>query len=194
MKNIINILVKKNKFLISILFITLADIGTVIAGISLSEILNAASSKSVMRILYAILFVLIIWFITLIIETIKESIVAQSVKVLNQDFKEKVLNSLCKMQIGDFQKTETGKYVSWLTNDLTMLENNYFSVFFRIISHSVLMVISFITLILIHPIIAFTSIILLFFMIFPSQFFQKKTYRATTIRVYETRGIYPSYF
>lgn len=194
MKNIINILVKKNKFLISILFITLADIGTVIAGISLSEILNAASSKSVMRILYAILFVSIIWFITLFIETIKESIVAQSVKVLNQDFKEKVLNSLCKMQIGDFQKTETGKYVSWLTNDLTMLENNYFSVFFRIISHSVLMVISFITLILIHPIIAFTSIILLFFMIFPSQFFQKKTYRATTIRVYETRGIYPSYF
>lgn len=104
MKNIINILVKKNNFLISILFITLADIGTVIAGISLSEILNAASSKSVMRILYAILFVLIIWFITLFIETIKESIVAQSVKVLNQDFKEKVLNSLCKMQIGDFQK------------------------------------------------------------------------------------------
>lgn len=174
MKEILLVLKEKKKMFLPICLIVLADIGAVISGLSLSEILNAASSKNVEKILKAIILVLLVWLITLCLEARKEYRIAQSVKVLNQDFKEKLLNCIVHMPIGDFYKTESGKYVSWLTNDLTTLENNYFTVFFKLINYLVLIVISFVTLIIIHPMIALTSLVLLGLMLFLSRIFQKR--------------------
>lgn len=157
-----------------IFLIILASIAMIVSGLSLTSILNAASSKDATRIMNAVSLVLVIWFITLAIGAIKEKEIAQAVKILDEDLKEKILTHISEMKITDFHKIETGKYVSWLTNDLTTLENNYFTVFFKLISNVFLVYFSFGALVMIHPIIALTSLLLLFLMIFPSKFFQKK--------------------
>lgn len=65
-----------------IFLIILASIAMIVSGLSLTSILNAASSKDATRIMNAVILVLVIWFITLAIEAIKEKKLRKRLKSL----------------------------------------------------------------------------------------------------------------
>ena len=50
----------------------------------------------------------------------------KTVQYLSIDLRKDIINQIEKKRITDFQKKDTGIYASWLTNDITTIENQGF--------------------------------------------------------------------
>lgn len=102
--------------------------------------------------LYLLFYSLISWCT----RNIKASYITKTMYFLKKD----LFDSLMKYDIRQFYKTNNSDYISIFNNDLNMLEANYFDSLFKIIRNVVVLIISCIMLIYIHPVVAFVGILL----------------------------------
>lgn len=146
----------------------------VYASYRLGDILDSATCDTIIQTTQVALWVSVLWLLVIFVDIISERKMAQAKQSLNQMFKMNILDYLSHISLDTFHQKETGNYVSWLTNDLTTIENKYFGSFFRLIGSGILSVLSFIALIYVHPVIALVSVISLLMMMIPTKLYQQR--------------------
>lgn len=136
----------------------------VITALMLTNLLNAVIEGNIDKLIKQTALLLLGWFIALVMDYIKETTTAKAIARMNSTLRCQIAHKLTQMNFEEFNYEETGSYVSWLTNDITQIENLAFNSFFTIIYQLATVIFSLCGLFYIHFWVALASILLLIIM------------------------------
>lgn len=93
---------------------------------------------------------------------------------MNNRIRSDICNSLSQLTPDKFHSHETGKYISWLSNDITQIDQNCFEPLFTIITNVAACLFSFVALLWLHLSLAITAIIFSIILLLLPRAFHKK--------------------
>lgn len=133
---------KKNKGLIALttLFSAISSLSYVLIAILLQNILDTATSGD-MNGFFKVLSFSFVYFILLGLFTFLYTLFSKKLicKIMNS-LREKVFGGIIRHNIPDFHKVNTADYLSALTNDVKMVEDNYLLPLLEIIQNGIIFV------------------------------------------------------
>ena len=141
--------IKKNKilFMLTILTSTVASLGYVFLAILLQQLLDIAMGKNLQQFIKMILFS-IAYFAVLGIFLYLQSLLSKKIicKVMRQ-IRSDVFQGIVSHNMEDFSKKNTADYISIITNDVKMIEDNFLLPLFEVVQYTVIFISSFVLMI-----------------------------------------------
>ena len=141
--------IKQNKilFIITILVSVIASLGYVFMAILLQQLLDIAVEKDMQLFIRMVLFS-IFYFAVLGIFLYLQSLLIKKVicKIMRQ-IRSDVFQGTVNHSIEDFNKMNTADYISIITNDVKMIEDNFLIPLFEVIQYAVIFTASFLLMI-----------------------------------------------
>lgn len=119
---------------LAVLITILYSFSKVIAAIVSTNVLNALIQLNVRKFLFYLLLELICWIIFAFFAYLMTLSTALATQKMSLCLKEKIGQNISKQNYMDFHSKDTGDYSSWLSNDVTMIENNGFAKAFDLIT------------------------------------------------------------
>lgn len=144
-----SIYIRKNKllFILTILTSIIASLGYVFMAVLLQQLLDIAIDKNFQQFLRLVVFS-IIYFVVLGFSLYLQSLLSKKVicKIMFQ-IRSDVFRGTINHNIEDFEKKNTADYISVVTNDVKMLEDNFLLPLFEVIQYTVIFISSFVLMI-----------------------------------------------
>lgn len=141
--------IKKNKilFMLTLLTSTVASLGYVFLAILLQQLLDIAMEKNLQQFIKMILFS-IAYFAVLGIFLYLQSLLSKKIicKVMRQ-IRSDVFQGIVSHNMEDFNKKNTADYISIITNDVKMIEDNFLLPLFEVVQYTVIFISSFVLMI-----------------------------------------------
>ncbi|MCD2493195.1 ABC transporter ATP-binding protein/permease [Lacrimispora sp. NSJ-141] len=141
--------IKQNKvlFIVTILVNVIASLGYVFMAILLQQLLDIALGKDMQHFVRMVLFS-IFYFAVLGIFLYLQSLLSKKVicKIMRQ-IRSDVFQGTVNHSIEDFNKKNTADYISIITNDVKMIEDNYLLPLFEVVQYAVIFTASFLLMI-----------------------------------------------
>ena len=141
--------IRKNKllFILTILTSIIASLGYVFIAVLLQQLLDIAIDKNFQQFLRLVVFS-IIYFVVLGFSLYLQSLLSKKVicKIMLQ-IRSDVFRGTINHNIEDFEKKNTADYISVVTNDVKMLEDNFLLPLFEVIQYTVIFISSFVLMI-----------------------------------------------
>ncbi|RKI85482.1 ABC transporter ATP-binding protein [bacterium 1xD42-87] len=161
------IYMKQNKVLLLFTILTsiIASLGYVFMAVLLQKLLDIAVEKNMQQFIPMVLFS-IFYFVMLGIFLYLQSLLSKRItcKIIKQ-IRTDVFKGIVSQSMGDFGKRNTADYLSILTNDVKMIEDNFLLPFFEVVQYTVIFISSFVLMIyfdVIVTIVVFVAITLMF--------------------------------
>ena len=144
-----SIYIKKNKFLfiLTILTSVISSLGYVFMAVLLQQLLDIAIDKNIQQFIRMVIFS-IIYFAVLGFFLYLQSLLSKKVicKIMLQIRSDVFLGTI-NHSIEDFEKKNTADYISVVTNDVKMLEDNFLLPLFEVVQYTVIFISSFVLMI-----------------------------------------------
>ena len=141
--------IKQNKvlFVATILVSVIASLGYVFMAILLQQLLDIAVGKDMQQFIRMVLFS-IFYFAVLGIFLYLQSLLSKKVicKIIRQ-IRSDVFRGTVNHSIEDFNKKNTADYISIITNDVKMIEDNFLLPLFEVVQYAVIFTASFLLMI-----------------------------------------------
>lgn len=141
--------IKQNKvlFIATILVSVIASLGYVFMAILLQQLLDIAVGKDMQQFIRMVLFS-IFYFAVLGIFLYLQSLLSKKVicKIMRQ-IRSNVFRGTVDHSIEDFNKKNTADYISIITNDVKMIEDNFLLPLFEVVQYAVIFTASFLLMI-----------------------------------------------
>ncbi|MCI8982202.1 MAG: ABC transporter ATP-binding protein [Hungatella sp.] len=141
--------IKQNKvlFVATILVSVIASLGYVFMAILLQQLLDIAVGKDMQQFIRMVLFS-IFYFAVLGIFLYLQSLLSKKVicKIIRQ-IRSDVFRGTVNHSIEDFSKKNTADYISIITNDVKMIEDNFLLPLFEVVQYAVIFTASFLLMI-----------------------------------------------
>ena len=141
--------IKQNKilFLLTILTSVIASLGYVFMAVLLQRLLDIVVEKNMQQFMRMILFS-IVYFVLLGIFLYLQSLLNKKVicRIMRQ-VRSDVFRGTVNYSIEEFEKRNTADYISIITNDVKMIEDNFLLPFFEIVQYTVIFISSFVLMI-----------------------------------------------
>lgn len=161
------IYMKQNKVLLLFTILTsiIASLGYVFMAVLLQKLLDIAVEKNMQQFIPMFLFS-IFYFVMLGIFLYLQSLLSKRItcKIIKQ-IRTDVFKGIVSQSMGDFGKRNTSDYLSIITNDVKMIEDNFLLPFFEVVQYTVIFISSFVLMIyfdVIVTIVVFVAITLMF--------------------------------
>lgn len=161
------IYMKQNKVLLLFTILTsiIASLGYVFMAVLLQKLLDIAVEKNMQQFIPMVLFS-IFYFVMLGIFLYLQSLLSKRItcKIIKQ-IRTDVFKGIVSQSMGDFGKRNTADYLSIITNDVKMIEDNFLLPFFEVVQYTVIFISSFVLMIyfdVIVSIVVFVAITLMF--------------------------------
>lgn len=161
------IYMKQNKVLLLFTILTsiIASLGYVFMAVLLQKLLDIAVEKNMQQFIPMVLFS-IFYFVMLGIFLYLQSLLSKKItcKIIKQ-IRTDVFKGIVSQSMGDFGKRNTADYLSIITNDVKMIEDNFLLPFFEVVQYTVIFISSFVLMIyfdVIVTIVVFVAITLMF--------------------------------
>ena len=161
------IYMKQNKVLLLFTILTsiIASLGYVFMAVLLQKLLDIAVEKNMQQFIPIVLFS-IFYFVMLGIFLYRQSLLSKRItcKIIKQ-IRTDVFKGIVSQSMGDFGKRNTADYLSIITNDVKMIEDNFLLPFFEVVQYTVIFISSFVLMIyfdVIVTIVVFVAITLMF--------------------------------
>lgn len=150
-----------------IFFIILTNLSQILAVLSVSNLLNLVITGKNALLIRSFIIIFLLWIVHFISDTISKIIQSRCIQHMNNDLRINISKYIQQLSSQEFNKIDTGTYVSWYTNDINEINISAFKSFYSIISSLISLLIVLYTLIHLNYILAFTmilsSIILVYF-------------------------------
>lgn len=144
-----SIYIKKNKFLfiLTILTSVISSLGYVFMAVLLQQLLDIAMDKNIQQFMRIVIFS-IVYFVVLGSFLYLQSLLSKKVicKIMLQ-IRSDVFRGTINHSIEDFEKKNTADYISVVTNDVKMLEDNFLLPLFEVVQYTVIFISSFVLMI-----------------------------------------------
>ena len=141
--------IKQNKvlFIVTILVSVIASLGYVFMAILLQQLLDIAVAKDMQQFVRMVLFS-IFYFAVLGIFLYLQSLLSKKVicKIMRQ-IRSDVFRGTVDHSIEDFNKKNTADYISIITNDVKMIEDNFLLPLFEVVQYAVIFTASFLLMV-----------------------------------------------
>ena len=141
--------IKQNKvlFIVTILVSVIASLGYVFMAILLQQLLDIAVGKDMQQFVRMVLFS-IFYFAVLGIFLYLQSLLSKKVicKIMRQ-IRSDVFRGTVDHSIEDFNKKNTADYISIITNDVKMIEDNFLLPLFEVVQYAVIFTASFLLMV-----------------------------------------------
>ncbi|GFH40363.1 ABC transporter transmembrane domain-containing protein [Lactococcus insecticola] len=140
----------------------------------LNQLVNFLTSRDVMHFWMLIAFqfgLYIVWSFLLPYFDYATENIAQK---MNNSVRRDIVASLAEMEVSEFNKKKSSEYVSWLTNDITMISNEVFINFFDMVDMAVYVAFAAVTVFIYNSVLVVVMIVLAFAMLFVPRIFDKK--------------------
>ena len=141
--------IKQNKvlFIVTILVSVIASLGYVFMAILLQQLLDIAVGKDMQQFVRMVLFS-IFYFAVLGIFLYLQSLLSKKVicKIMRQ-IRSDVFRGTVDHSIEDFNKKNTADYISIITNDVKMIEDNFLFPLFEVVQYAVIFTASFLLMV-----------------------------------------------
>lgn len=161
------IYMKQNKVLLLFTILTsiIASLGYVFMAVLLQKLLDIAVEKNMQQFIPMVLFS-IFYFVMLGIFLYLQSLLSKRItcKIIKQ-IRTDVFKGIVSQSMGDFGKRNTADYLSIITNDVKIIEDNFLLPFFEVVQYTVIFISSFVLMIyfdFIVTIVVFVAITLMF--------------------------------
>lgn len=166
-EDFMKIYMKQNKVLLLFTILTsiIASLGYVFMAVLLQKLLDIAVEKNMRQFIPMVLFS-IFYFVMLGIFLYLQSLLSKRItcKIIKQ-IRTDVFKGIVSQSMGDFGKRNTADYLSIITNDVKMIEDNFLLPFFEVVQYTVIFISSFVLMIyfdVIVTIVVFVAITLMF--------------------------------
>lgn len=166
-EDFMKIYMKQNKVLLFFTILTsiIASLGYVFMAVLLQKLLDIAVEKNMQQFIPMVLFS-IFYFVMLGIFLYLQSLLSKRItcKIIKQ-IRTDVFKGIVSQSMGDFGKRNTADYLSIITNDVKMIEDNFLLPFFEVVQYTVIFISSFVLMIyfdVIVTIVVFVAITLMF--------------------------------
>lgn len=166
-EDFMKIYMKQNKVLLLFTILTsiIASLGYVFMAVLLQKLLDIAVEKNMQQFIPMVLFA-IFYFVMLGIFLYLQSLLSKRItcKIIKQ-IRTDVFKGIVSQSMGDFGKRNTADYLSIITNDVKMIEDNFLLPFFEVVQYTVIFISSFVLMIyfdVIVTIVVFVAITLMF--------------------------------
>lgn len=166
-EDFMKIYMKQNKVLLLFTILTsiIASLGYVFMAVLLQKLLDIAVEKNMQQFIPMVLFS-IFYFVMLGIFLYLQSLLSKRItcKIIKQ-IRTDVFKGIVSQSMGDFGKRNTADYLSIITNDVKMIEDNFLLPFFEVVQYTVIFISSFVLMIyfdVIVSIVVFVAITLMF--------------------------------
>ncbi|HBE9249846.1 TPA: ABC transporter ATP-binding protein [Clostridioides difficile] len=141
--------IKQNKFLflLTILTSVIASLGYVFMAILLQKLLDIAVGKNMQQFITMVLFS-IFYFVMLGIFLYLQSLLSKKIicKIIKQ-IRSDVFKGTVSQGVEDFVKRNTADYISIISNDIKMIEDNFLLPLFEVVQYTVIFISSFVLMI-----------------------------------------------
>ena len=141
--------IRKNKllFILTILTSIIASLGYVFMAVLLQQLLDIAIDKNFQQFLRLVVFS-IIYFVVLGFSLYLQSLLSKKAicKIMLQ-IRSDVFRGIINHNIENYEKKNTADYISVVTNDVKMLEDNFLLPLFEVIQYTVIFISSFVLMI-----------------------------------------------
>src|SRR5699024_957534 len=148
-EEIMSIYIKKNKFLLILTILTsvISSLGYVFMAVLLQQLLDIAMDKNIQQFIKMVIFS-IVYFVALGFFLYLQSLLSKKVicKIMLQ-IRSDVFRGTINHSIEDFEKKNTADYISVVTNDVKMLEDNFLLPLFEVVQYTVIFISSFVLMI-----------------------------------------------
>ena len=166
-EDFMKIYMKQNKVLLLFTILTsiIASLGYVFMAVLLQKLLDIAVEKNMQQFIPMVFFS-IFYFVMLGIFLYLQSLLSKRItcKIIKQ-IRTDVFKGIVSQSMGDFGKRNTADYLSIITNDVKMIEDNFLLPFFEVVQYTVIFISSFVLMIyfdVIVTIVVFVAITLMF--------------------------------
>ena len=166
-EDFMKIYMKQNKVLLLFTILTsiIASLGYVFMAVLLQKLLDIAVERNMQQFIPMVLFS-IFYFVMLGIFLYLQSLLSKRItcKIIKQ-IRTDVFKGIVSQSMGDFGKRNTADYLSIITNDVKMIEDNFLLPFFEVVQYTVIFISSFVLMIyfdVIVTIVVFVAITLMF--------------------------------
>lgn len=169
----------KPEYFTTILMITLSVLGTVVAFIVQTNILNSIINKDLTSCLIYIIIDILLMTLARLFDLLSTIFQAKTIKRVNVMIKNNIGRKMTEMDDIEFSRSSTNVYLSNLTNDCDLVEDRVLANHFVLIYYIEMAILSFLALLLYSIYIGIFSIFFFFIMYHFPKIFENKTKRYT---------------
>lgn len=161
----------KGLFIISIILGIIYAIGTVLSSKILQNVIDAALEGNMDEFKEILLFTIVFLIGISILTYVYGYLNIKLKNVLLQDYREDIYSGVMKMNYKEFNNQNTADYISALTNDIKMIEENYLTSLLLVIQYMFIFIATLIMLFMLNLIVTISLIVsVLLMFIVPSVF------------------------
>ncbi|MFI3686052.1 ABC transporter ATP-binding protein, partial [Vagococcus fluvialis] len=165
--------------LIILFLIIISSLGTIMASFKTAAIINSIIQLNFSNFLANIIELLVAYAFFLLFSYFKILKIGATIQKMETRLREEALSKIFQSNYQEFHEKDTGMYVSWLTNDITQIEQSGFNPFYEMVSGLVVSVFSIISLLMIHWSLVLVTAIELLLIIQIPKIFDKKIKQVT---------------
>lgn len=145
-------IIKKNRVVVIItsILLIIASLSNVIMTLMLARLFDTIVYSDIEGLIRQSLYLLIIFTVMILLNYLAGIKKADAIKKMNYTLRNNILKKLINKEYEEYKEEDTGNYVSWLTNDITLIENNGFENIFSMVSQGSTVIFSLCGLAYIH--------------------------------------------
>lgn len=174
MKSTSKLLTNQKTLTILMIFLTVIEsLGRVASSLTLAPLTDQLISKNLHGVVFWLLSTIGIWGVTLTVNYGNSLLKAQIIRKVTNQLRVDIANGLNTVPISEYKKVNHNEYVSWLTNDVNMIDQNGLEAFFSLLSSATTLLFGITSLAFYHYSLALAAIILGLLTMTIPQFFSK---------------------
>ncbi|MCI1891980.1 MAG: ABC transporter ATP-binding protein/permease [Schleiferilactobacillus harbinensis] len=120
---------------VALVLILVNSLTTVGSAITLAPLTDQLIRRNLRGVLFWLALTGGIWAVTLFLVYINSVLQAQITRKISNQLRAKIVDGLDTISLPDYQKVNHNEYVSWLTNDVNMINQNGLSIFFGLVGN-----------------------------------------------------------
>lgn len=122
--------------LLTTLLILIESLGKVTSSLTLAPLTDQLINKNFRGVFFWLLATISIWGVTLTIAYVNSLLKAQIIRKVTNQLRTDIANGLTSIPVYEYNKVNHNEYVSWLTNDINMIEQNGLQTFFSLLGNA----------------------------------------------------------
>ena len=135
MKSTSQLLTNQKTLTILMIFLTVIEsLGRVASSLTLAPLTDQLISKNLHGVVFWLLSTIGIWGVTLTVNYGNSLLKVQIIRKVTNQLRVDIANGLNTVPISEYKKVNHNEYVSWLTNDVNMIDQNGLEAFFSLLS------------------------------------------------------------
>lgn len=181
MKSTIKLLTNhKGLTLLSFLLTIIIAISSVASSLTLAPLTDALIAGKGNTVVYWLLLTALFWGLYLVLDYLNTVVQAYIIRKVANELRMAITEGLNGISIPDYRKVNHGEYVSWLTNDVNLVESNGLQTLFDLVGSGTVLILSAAALFFYHYTLAFAAILLASATMLIPNLFSKFMARETT--------------